>query len=113
MTTPNATVAPPVTTAARRYSEQIHVLTDRQTHEYVLGLAVLAAEIGNYSRPKLGEQVRDLLDDAIARAYKRDPELYRRAVQAGRGELAYREAQAEERQAETTRRIAAVAGATT
>ena len=89
--TANATAAPS-RTAARRYSEQIHVLTDEQTRAYTLGLAVLAAEAGGYARPKEGEEVRDLLDEAIGRRYKADPKAYARAVEKGRIELAARAA---------------------
>lgn len=90
--TPDATVSPPSTTAARRYSEQLHTLTDRQTREYVLGLAILEAEAGGYSRPREGEATRGLLDHAIGLAYRRDPEAYNRAVLAGRAELDRRSA---------------------
>jgi hypothetical protein len=107
MTTQHATVAPPTTTAARRYSEQIHALVDRQTREYTLGLAILAAEVGGYSRPKEGEQIRDLLDAAIARAYKADPVAYEAAVRRGRRELAERAAEAEERAAKTSASVEA------
>jgi hypothetical protein len=89
--TTNATVSPPSLTTARRFSEQIHALVDRQTRELVLGLAVLDAKAGGYSRPREGEQVRNLLDDAIGRLFKRDPALYGEAVRAGRAELARRE----------------------
>jgi len=96
--TTNATAAPP-RTAARRYSEQIHVLTDEQTRAYTLGLAVLAAEAGGYARPKEGEEVRDLLDEAIARRFKADPTAYAKAVEKGRREMAVRAGAASRRQA--------------
>jgi hypothetical protein len=88
--TTNATTAAPPRTAARRYSEQIHVLTDEQTRAYTLGLAVLEAHAGGYGRPKEGEAVRDLLDEAIAKRFKSDPEAYARAVEVGRKEMARR-----------------------
>lgn len=88
--TTDATVAPPSTTAARRYSEQIHALVDRQTRELMIGMAVNAAEAGGYARPREGEVIRELLDDAIQRLYKRDPAAYEQAVRAGRRELSAR-----------------------
>jgi hypothetical protein len=87
--TTDATTAPP-RTAARRYSEQIHVLVDEQTRAYTLGLAALAADAGGYTRPREGEEVRDLLDEAIARRYKADPKTYAAAVQRGRTLMAER-----------------------
>jgi len=83
-------VAPPQQSAARRYSQQVHALVDTQTRELLLGLAIENAEAGDYSRPREGEVVRDLLDDAIARLWKRDPRAYERAVRRGRAELAER-----------------------
>ena len=106
--TTHATAAP-ARTAARRYSEQIHVLVDADTRSYVLGMAHLAAEAGGYSRPREGEEIRDLLDEAIARRYKADARLYERAVQRGRQALAERSAEAEQRRAEDSARVAAVA----
>lgn len=91
MTTQRATVAPPAVSAPRRYTEQIHALTDRQTKEYILGLAVIAADLDGRARPKEGESVRTLLDEAIAARYAADRPLYERAVRAGREELAARE----------------------
>lgn len=85
--TTDATVSPPSPTAARRYSEQVHFLSDRQTRELLLGLAVLEAEAGGYSRPREGEVVRSLLDQAIGQLYADDPKRYRAAVKAGRREL--------------------------
>lgn len=87
-------VSPPSTTAARRYSEQIHALVDRQTRELIIGLAVLDAEAGDYARPREGETIRNLLDEAISRLFRRDAEHYARAVRAGRRELARRAAEA-------------------
>jgi hypothetical protein len=93
MTTPNtATVAPPQVTAARRYSEQITSLLDRATKEYLVGLAALDAEAHGYDRPKEGEQVRTLLDEAIGARYKRDPKGYEHAVRRGRQEMSERQA---------------------
>ena len=87
--TSHATAAPP-RTAARRYSEQLHVLVDEQTRAYTLGLATLAAERGGYARPKEGEEVRDLIDEAIARRFKADPDAYAAAVVRGRAVMAER-----------------------
>lgn len=89
----DATVAPPSTTAARRLSEQITALVDRQTRELTVGLALLAAEAGGYANPREAEEVRALLDDAIARFYKREPTRYNAAVMRGRRELESRDAQ--------------------
>lgn len=83
-------VAAPQTSAARRFSEQVHALVDTQTREYLLGVAALNAEQGNYSRPREGEVVRDLLDEAITREFKRDPRSYELAVRRGRQVLAER-----------------------
>lgn len=108
MTTQNATVAPPSTTAARRYSQQITSLVDVQTREYLLGLAILAAEAGGYNRPREASEVRDLLDEAIAARYRKRPDEYEAAVRRGRRELADREAEAERRKVETSGRVEAV-----
>jgi hypothetical protein len=109
MTTHDATVAAPATTAARRYSQQITTLTDTQTREYVLGLAVLAAEAGGYAKPREAEQVRDLLDEAIGARYRKDADGYERAVRRGRRELAEREEARRAAASETTERVKAVA----
>lgn len=87
MTDLATTVAPPQQSAARRFSQQVHVLVDVQTREFLLGLAI---ENAGDTRPREGETVRDLLDDAIARLWKRDPKGYERAVRRGRAELAER-----------------------
>lgn len=96
MTTQNASVAPPTTMAVRRYSEQVHALVHVQTREYLIGLALLAAEEGGYTRPREGEQVRQLLDEAIAKRYKANPDAYELAVRRGRAELAQRAARSNE-----------------
>lgn len=105
--TTNATAAP-ARTAARRYSEQLHVLVDEQTRAYTLGMATLAADAGGYARPKEGEEIRDLLDEAIAARFKRDRPMYEAAVIRGRRVLADRAAEAEARQSDTTRMVEAV-----
>lgn len=90
MRTSNATVAPPATTAARRYQHALNTLVDKQTKEYTIGLALLEAEAGGYGRPREAEQTRTLLDEAIAGRYRQDPAAYERAVLRGRRELAER-----------------------
>jgi hypothetical protein len=90
MTDLATTVAPPQQSAARRFSQQVHALVDTQTRELLLGLAIENAEAGGYARPREGEVVRELLDDAIARLWRRDPKAYERAVRRGRAELADR-----------------------
>lgn len=90
MTDLATTVAPPQQSAARRFSQQVHALVDTQTRELLLGLAIENASAGGYARPREGEVVRELLDDAIARLWKRDPRAYERAVRRGRAELAER-----------------------
>lgn len=107
--TTHATAAP-TRTAARRYSEQLHVLVDPQTRAYTLGLAVLAAEEGGYARPKEGEAARDLLDEAIHRRYKANPREYAEAVEAGRQELERRSVEAQARTQRTSEQVAAVVG---
>lgn len=91
--TTNATAAP-ARTAARRYSEQLHVLVDEQTRAYCVGLAVVAAKQGGYDTPKQGEAIRDLLDEVIAARYEADSKSYRQALVAGRAFLAERAAAA-------------------
>jgi hypothetical protein len=109
--TTNATAAP-ARTAARRYSEQVHFLTDEQTRAYTLGVAMLAAERGGYARPKEGEEVRDLIDEAIAARYKKDPKGYAAAVERGQQVLAEKRAEAERRRASTSGMVDAVASPT-
>jgi hypothetical protein len=108
--TTNATAAPS-RTAARRYSEQLHVLVDERTRAYVLGLAALDAADCGYETLKQGEQIRDLLDEAILRRYKSDPKAYAEAVAAGEREMEKLKAKAAQRARQTTGRVAAVAGA--
>jgi hypothetical protein len=90
MTDLATTVAPPQQSAARRFSQQVHALVDTQTRELLLGLAIENADQGGYARPREGEVVRELLDDAITRLWRRDPRAYERAVRRGRAELAAR-----------------------
>lgn len=108
--TSDATVTPPTSTAARRYSEQIHALVDRQTRELLIGLATLEAEQSGYARAREGETIRTLLDEAITRLYRRDVATYEAAVVRGRRELKERDAEREARRAETATRVAAVTG---
>ena len=106
--TTHATAAPP-RTAARRYSEQVHFLTDEQTRAYVLGLATLRAEAGGYARPKEGEEVRDLIDEAIAARHKKDQKGYAAAVLRGQQVLAERRATLDARATNDSAKVAAVA----
>lgn len=89
--TSHATAAPPSTTAARRYSESMHVLVTRPVRELLVGLAVLDAAAAG-TRPREGEAIRDLLDSAIAELYASDPQKYTRAVRKGRQILRERDA---------------------
>jgi hypothetical protein len=91
MTNDVTDVAPPQQSAARRFTESLHVLVDPQTREFLIGSAVLAAElVGATGRPKEGAAIRELLDDAISRVYRRDKAAYEAAVTRGREELAAR-----------------------
>lgn len=85
-------VAAPQTSAARRFSQQVHFLTDTQTREYLLGVAALRADEGGYTLPREGEVVRELLDDAILRDFKQNPKQYEQTVRRGRQVLAERAA---------------------
>jgi hypothetical protein len=86
MTTTHATaVAPPKLPAARgAFTEQLHVMVDQQTREYVLGVADAVAREAGYKFLRQGEIIRELLAEAIAARYERDPEAYEAAVRAGR-----------------------------
>lgn len=89
--TTNAIVAAPITTTVvRRFTQQITALVDEQTRELLLGLALATPDVEAGGRPKEGEQVRFLLDDAIGAFYEADPKRYRAAVLRGRAELARR-----------------------
>lgn len=92
--TTDATVAPRRMGARRRYSEQVHVLVDEATRAYLLGVAVMEAEEGGYERPREGEEVRGLLDEAILRRYEADPAGYAKAVTRGRQKMRERAWQA-------------------
>lgn len=105
MTTSPATVAPPA--ADRRYSEQLTTLVDQDTRAYVLGLAIEAAEQGGYARLKEGEQVRELLADALRRARQRDAAGYAHTLRRGRLVLEERKREAATRAADTAKRVKA------
>lgn len=78
-------VAPPKTSAARgAYTEQLHVLVDVQTREFVLGVADQVAREAGYRFLRQGEIVRELLAEAIAARYDADPKAYTEAVLRGR-----------------------------
>lgn len=88
--TTHATAAP-ATTAARRYSESMHVLVETETRAVILGLAIIDAQDGGY-RPKEGDALRQLLDAAIGQLYDTDKRRYADALRRGREELARRQA---------------------
>lgn len=90
MTTPTTSAAPPVPTAARRYTQQIHALVDEPTREWVLGLASLSADTTGANMPKEGETIRSILALAAIRAHEQDPAAYAQARAYGRAELARR-----------------------
>lgn len=93
------TATAPAETSAARYSESVHVLVDVPMRAVLLGLAELeASERGG--RPKEGDTLRGLLDDAITRLARRDRERYDLALSLGRTELAKR---AEKKAAGATR----------
>lgn len=88
--TTDATAAPRRTGPRRRYSEQLHTLVDVQTRAYILGLAGKAADLGGYGTPREAEETRDLLDEAIAARYDRDPQEYVAAVERGQAMMTER-----------------------
>jgi hypothetical protein len=92
-----ATVA--AETTAARYSESVHVLVDKPMRAVLLGLAELESrERGG--RPKEGDTLRTLLEDAIGRLAHRERERYDEALRLGTAEL-------DRRVAEKTARAAA------
>jgi hypothetical protein len=99
--TDNATVSPP-STAARRYSEQVSLLVDRETRELLAGLAILDAERGGYGTPREAEGHRELLDAGKANLWRRDRTRYEAAVRRGRTALAARDAERAARAATPT-----------
>lgn len=88
MTTP---ATAPASTAARRYSQSVHVLVERPVRAVLLGLAQLDATAGGYERLREGDAIRRLLDDAIERLYETDPKRYAAAVRHGTAILEARE----------------------
>ena len=75
------TVAPPSLPAARSaLTEQLHVLVDAQTREYIMGRAATAAEAAGYKFIRQGETIRELLLLAITQAAEADPVAYERLV---------------------------------
>lgn len=78
-------VAPPKTSAERgTYTEQLHVLVDESTRQYVLGLADEIAREAGYRFLRQGEAVRTLLAEALVARYERNREAYERMVRRGR-----------------------------
>lgn len=92
------TATAPADTSAARYSESVHVLTDKPMRAVVLGLAELEAEERG-GRLKEGDMLRTLLDDSISRLARRDRERYDEALRRGRAILAARDASKDERRA--------------
>ena len=91
MTDATTAAADDLTTAA--LSESLHVLIDEPTRAAAMGLAVInAREIGPRVRPREGESIRILLESQLDAIRQRAPELYARALEAGRQELAERAA---------------------
>ncbi len=93
--TNDATSAPPpstsTTTPGARYSESLHVLVDEPTRAVVMGLAVIAArQAGPDVRPREGESIRQLLESQLEHVREQAPDLYGRALVAGRMELTAR-----------------------
>lgn len=84
-TTATTAVAPPKTSAERgAYTEQLHVLVDMPTREYVLGLADKIAREAGYKFLRQAEAIRELLAEALLARYERDPEAYAAYVLKGR-----------------------------
>jgi hypothetical protein len=86
--TNEATVVVQPDPAARRLTEQVHFLTNREGRALLLGLTALAAAEGDYPAPSEGEIVRMLLVDAAEKLYARDRARYEAAIRAGRSALA-------------------------
>ena len=84
--TETATAAAPT---AARYSESLHVLVDVPMRSVILALAIETAEERG-GRPKEGESIRALLEDAITRLARRDRQRYDELLSRGRAELARR-----------------------
>jgi|SRR6187402_2647449 len=91
MTTDAATtVAPPQPPAERgaALTEQLHVLVDIETRQYVMGVAAQVAARRGYKYLRQSEVIRDLMYSALARAYQDDPVAFAEAVLKGREVLA-------------------------
>lgn len=92
------TATAPADTSAARYSESVHVLTDKPMRAVVLGLAEIEAEERG-GRIKEGDKLRNLLDDAITRLARRDRATYDDALRRGRAILDARDAEKARRRA--------------
>jgi hypothetical protein len=71
-----------VTVTAARFSESVHVLTDKPMRAAILGLAELEAKTRG-GRPKEGDQIRTLLERELMRIATDDPERYAKALKLG------------------------------
>lgn len=80
MTDTATAAAGPVTAA--RFSESVHVLTDKPMRAAILGLAELEAKTRG-GRPKEGDQIRTLLERELSRIANEEPERYAKALKAG------------------------------
>lgn len=89
----NTATAAAGTTTAARYSESLHVLVDVPMRSVILGLAMDEADRTG-GRPREGEMIRSLLEEAVGKLARRDREKYDAALARGRAEIA---ARAEER----------------
>lgn len=89
-------------TTAARYSESLHVLVDKPMRAVILALAIETSEERG-GRPKEGEAIRTLLEDAIGKLARRDRTRYDALLSRGRAELTRR---AEESAARTAARVA-------
>lgn len=88
-TTAADAVAPPEWPASRgAFTESLHVLVDRKTREYVMGVAANEAARRGYKFLRQGEVIRDLLSATIVRTFNEDPEAYAEVVRRGRQVLA-------------------------
>lgn len=79
------TVAPPEAPTSRgAYTEQLHVMVDVPTREYVIGAAATAARERGYKFLRQSEIIRDLIYRGLAAAYEDDQKAYAEAVILGR-----------------------------
>lgn len=91
MTNETAAV-PPTAAISRRYTESMSLFVDPLTRAYTLGTAMLLAKRNGWATPRESEVVRALLDESIANFAQAFPDDYLAAIEAGRAEMARREA---------------------